>query len=184
MAMATPSSLINFNVNGVYGSKPLEHGMVKLIPSRSSPSNDLWKQKAKLHGRMSCKQQASARAAYDGGSGRGHVTGDFVAGLVLGGAIFGTLGYVFAPQISRSLMSIDKSMFTLEEAEEWWLRRKLPKPLYDEKDLEITRKSLTDKIDKLNAAIDHVAAQLKAGQNPPSLGKFEYPSDVKDAAHA
>lgn len=182
--MASPCSLTNFNVNGVYGSKPLGYGMVKLIPSRSSPSNNVWKQKAKLHGRMSCKQQASARASYDGGSGRGHAAGDFVAGLVLGGAIFGTLGYVFAPQISRSLMSIDKSMFTLEEAEEWWLRRKLPKPLYDEKDLEITRKSLTDKIDKLNAAIDHVAAQLKAGQNPPDFGKLEYPTDVKNAGHA
>ncbi|KAH9292053.1 hypothetical protein KI387_042760, partial [Taxus chinensis] len=119
----------------VCGSKSFEYGLVKLTPARCSPSNNAWKQKSKLYGHMSCKQRVSARAEYDGGSRRGSVTGDFVAGLLLGGAILGTLGYVFAPQISRSLLSIDRSMFTLEEIEDWWLRRKIPKRVYD-KDLE------------------------------------------------
>jgi hypothetical protein len=39
----------------------------------------------------------------DGSRGGG---GDFVAGFVLGGAIFGTLAYIFAPQVIRYLASL------------------------------------------------------------------------------
>ena len=34
----------------------------------------------------------------DGSSGGG---GDFAAGFLLGGAVFGTLAYIFAPQVIR-----------------------------------------------------------------------------------
>jgi hypothetical protein len=36
----------------------------------------------------------------DGSSGGG---GDFVAGFLLGGAVFGTVAYIFAPQVIRFL---------------------------------------------------------------------------------
>nr|GMD70549.1 Dynein heavy chain like [Ipomoea batatas] len=36
---------------------------------------------------------------------------EFIVGFLLGGAIFGTLGYVFAPQIRRSLLNEDESGF-------------------------------------------------------------------------
>ncbi len=46
--------------------------------------------------------------------------GGFLAGLVVGGAIFGALGYLFAPQISKALLSDDQ-------------RLKLPRFLEEEK---------------------------------------------------
>ncbi|XP_037497168.1 uncharacterized protein LOC105632476 [Jatropha curcas] len=44
-------------------------------------------------------RKLSVRAEYHDGSRGGG--GDFVAGFLLGGAIFGTLAYVFAPQIRK-----------------------------------------------------------------------------------
>ncbi|CAL8462341.1 g1874 [Coccomyxa elongata] len=76
--------------------------------------------------------------------------GGFLTGFVVGGAIFGALGFLFAPQISAALLSEDQ-------------RLKLPKFLdEEEKDPEATKQDLADKIASLNAAIDDVSAQLKA----------------------
>nr|CAD1844681.1 unnamed protein product [Ananas comosus var. bracteatus] len=81
----------------------------------------------------------------------------FVGGFVLGGLIVGTLGCVYAPQISKALAGADRKD----------LMRKLPKFLYDEeKALEKTRKILTEKIAQLNEAIDDVSSQLRAGDGP------------------
>ncbi|KAM1142477.1 hypothetical protein ACFX19_042997 [Malus domestica] len=41
----------------------------------------------------------TVRAEYSDDSRRGGGGADFVAGFVLGGAVFGTLAYVFAPQV-------------------------------------------------------------------------------------
>ena len=46
--------------------------------------------------------------------------GGFFAGVLVGGAIFGALGYLFAPQISKALLSDDQ-------------RLKLPRFLEEEK---------------------------------------------------
>ncbi|GAB4833033.1 hypothetical protein Ancab_007056 [Ancistrocladus abbreviatus] len=81
----------------------------------------------------------------------------FVGGFILGGLVIGTLGCIYAPQISKALAGADKKD----------LMRKLPKFIYDEeKALEKTRKILTEKIAQLNSAIDDVSAQLHTEETP------------------
>ncbi|GAX77975.1 hypothetical protein CEUSTIGMA_g5417.t1 [Chlamydomonas eustigma] len=77
----------------------------------------------------------------------------FVSGFVLGGVVFGTLGFIFAPQISKALLGDDQ-------------RLKLPRFLEDEvKDPEQTKQDLFDKIAQLNASIDEVSNKLNATSN-------------------
>ncbi|PNX97702.1 hypothetical protein L195_g025621 [Trifolium pratense] len=97
----------------------------------------------------------------------------FVGGFILGGLIVGTLGAVYAPQISNAIAGTDRKE----------LMRKLPKFIYDEeKALEVrsacywhcksvtaigkTRKVLANKIEQLNAAIDEISSQLRSEQTP------------------
>ncbi|KAI8475517.1 MAG: hypothetical protein J3K34DRAFT_464813 [Monoraphidium minutum] len=74
----------------------------------------------------------------------------FLSGFVMGGVVFGTLGFLFAPQISRALLGDDH-------------RLRLPRFMEEEmpKDPEATKQDLIDKIAQLNASIDEVAATLK-----------------------
>ncbi|KAH7687376.1 hypothetical protein IHE45_04G162600 [Dioscorea alata] len=67
----------------------------------------------------------SIRSEYSNGSSGG--SGDFFAGFLLGGAICGTLAYVFAPQIRRSLLNEDESGF-----------RRAKRPIYYDEGLEVT----------------------------------------------
>ncbi|KAL2499210.1 expressed protein localized to the inner membrane of the chloroplast [Abeliophyllum distichum] len=81
----------------------------------------------------------------------------FVGGFVLGGLIVGTLGCVYAPQISKTLAGADKKD----------IMKKLPKFIYDEeKALERQRKKLAEKIEQLNSAIDNVSNQLPSEDSP------------------
>ncbi|KAJ0970815.1 hypothetical protein J5N97_018774 [Dioscorea zingiberensis] len=98
------------------------------------------------HGRL------SVRAEYSDGSSGG--SGDFIAGFLLGGAICGTLAYVFAPQIRRSLLNEDESGF-----------RRAKRPIYYDEGLEKTRQTLNAKISQLNSAIDNVSSRLRGGGN-------------------
>ncbi|KAH6799829.1 inner membrane localized protein [Perilla frutescens var. hirtella] len=103
--------------------------------------------------RKSCSQSRGliVQASYSDG-GRSSGASAFVSGFVLGGLIVGTLGCVYAPQISKALTGTDKKD----------LMKKLPKFLYDEeKALEKQRKKLAEKIDQLNSAIDNVSTQLR-----------------------
>ncbi|XP_010549855.1 PREDICTED: uncharacterized protein LOC104820904 isoform X2 [Tarenaya hassleriana] len=90
-------------------------------------------------------------AAYRGGSS------DFVAGFLLGGAVFGTVAYIFAPQIRRSLLNEDENGF-----------RKPRQPAYYDEGLEKTRQTLNEKIGQLNSAIDNVSSRLRGGGNSSS----------------
>lgn len=146
MAAAAPAL-----INGASTSKSFEYGVVKLTPSRYSLSNFVRQNNLKPYGRISCKRHIS-RAEYDSGRGRGNNGGDFLAGFLLGGAVFGALGYLFAPQISRAL-------WTGYEDGLW---KKLPKRMDDDASMEKTRKTLNEKIAQLNAAIDEVSSQLRA----------------------
>ncbi|KAM7529484.1 hypothetical protein LguiB_032894 [Lonicera macranthoides] len=95
------------------------------------------------------RRPLTVRAGRDGRGPSG--ASIFVGGFVLGGIAVGTLGCIYAPQISNAL--------TGEPRKD--LMRKLPKFIYDEeKALEKTRKILTEKIAQLNTAIDEVSAQL------------------------
>ncbi|GAA0172881.1 hypothetical protein Leryth_016316 [Lithospermum erythrorhizon] len=96
------------------------------------------------------------RASYSDG-GRSSSSSSFVGGFILGGIVVGTLGAVFAPQISNALAGADKKD----------LMRKLPKFIYDEeKALEKQRKKLNEKIAQLNSAIDDVSNQLHTDDEP------------------
>eukprot|EP01026_Neomeris_dumetosa_P056600 TRINITY_DN5180_c0_g1_i10.p3 TRINITY_DN5180_c0_g1~~TRINITY_DN5180_c0_g1_i10.p3 ORF type:complete len:137 (+),score=25.46 TRINITY_DN5180_c0_g1_i10:45-455(+) len=85
----------------------------------------------------------SIRADRDGSGG------SFMSGFVFGGVIFGTLGFLFAPQISRALLNEEQKL-------------RLPRWLEEEeKDPEATKQKLFDKIDQLNEAIDEISSNIK-----------------------
>ncbi|XP_051150743.1 uncharacterized protein LOC127265100 isoform X2 [Andrographis paniculata] len=110
-------------------------------------------------------RQMSIRAQYNGrNSGNG---ADFVAGFLLGGALFGTLSYIFAPQIRRSLLNEDEYGF-----------RKAKRPIYYDEGLE-TRQTLNEKISQLNSAIDNVSSRLRGGNNLPQV---PVENDAEEAA--
>ncbi|KAJ6822117.1 uncharacterized protein M6B38_390490 [Iris pallida] len=98
------------------------------------------------------RQNLSVNAKYSDSSSAG--VGDFLAGFLLGGAVFGTLAYVFAPQIRRSVLNEDESGF-----------RKAKRPVYYDEGLEKTRQTLNAKISQLNSAIDNVSSRLRGGGN-------------------
>ncbi|XP_021717756.1 uncharacterized protein LOC110685525 [Chenopodium quinoa] len=109
-----------------------------------------------LHTKKATQKPLVVQASYSDG-GRPSSASVFVSGFVLGGLVVGTLGCVYAPQISKALAGADKKD----------LMRKLPKFIYDEeKALERTRKILTEKIDQLNSAIDDVSSQLRSDGTP------------------
>ncbi|XP_052180310.1 uncharacterized protein LOC127793577 isoform X2 [Diospyros lotus] len=130
-------------------------------------SDELWSRKCnsigdtsrltvyKKSNKQPTKHKLSVCAEYNDHRGGG---GDFVAGFLLGGAIFGTLAYVFAPQIRRSLLNEDEYGFR---------RAKRPIYYYDE-GLE-TRQTLNAKISQLNSAIDNVSSRLRGGNNMPPV---------------
>mmetsp|Transcript_23847 Transcript_23847/g.32787 ORF Transcript_23847/g.32787 Transcript_23847/m.32787 type:complete len:175 (-) Transcript_23847:313-837(-) len=81
---------------------------------------------------------------------------NFMWGFLVGGAVFGTAAFLFAPQLSKRLLSEND-------------RIRLPRFLNeDDDDLETTRRTLNDKIAQLNTAIDEVSAQLEGSdENVP-----------------
>ncbi|XP_075521399.1 uncharacterized protein LOC142554616 isoform X2 [Primulina tabacum] len=104
------------------------------------------------------KRTLTIQAGYSDG-GRSGSTSLFIGGFVLGGLIVGTLGCVYAPQISKALTGADKKD----------LMKKLPKFIYDEgKALEKQRKKLSENIEQLNSAIDEVSNQLISEEHPPN----------------
>ncbi|TYJ46794.1 hypothetical protein E1A91_A02G142900v1 [Gossypium mustelinum] len=101
-------------------------------------------------------RQFSVCAEYCDGSRGGAI--DFAAGFLLGGAIFGTIAYVFAPQIRRSLLNVDEYGF-----------RTAKRLIYYDEGLEQTRQTLNKKISQLNSAIDNVSSRLRGGNNSPTV---------------
>lgn len=87
----------------------------------------------------------------------------FTAGFILGGVVFGALGFLFAPQISRALLGEDD-------------RLRLPRVLAGEdapalpRDPEAAKQDLIDKIAQLNASIDEVASQLRQKEDTAGGG--------------
>eukprot|EP00262_Sarcandra_glabra_P015937 TRINITY_DN5030_c0_g1_i1.p1 TRINITY_DN5030_c0_g1~~TRINITY_DN5030_c0_g1_i1.p1 ORF type:complete len:184 (-),score=31.84 TRINITY_DN5030_c0_g1_i1:219-731(-) len=142
----------NPNIPSFSGStlKPLEQCLLNCSPMNFSRS--LTRQRK---GKPTSPLTVRAADSRDGG--RPNSASIFVGGFVLGGIIVGTLGCVYAPQISKALTGTDRKD----------LMRKLPKFIYDEeKALEKTRKILTQKIEQLNSAIDDVSSQLRADDAP------------------
>ncbi|KAL5724363.1 hypothetical protein ACHQM5_007635 [Ranunculus cassubicifolius] len=98
------------------------------------------------------QKKFTVRAEYNDESRGGG--GDFVTGFLLGGAVFGTLAYIFAPQIRRSILNEDEYGF-----------RRAKRPMYYDEGLEKTRQTLNAKISQLNSAIDNVSSRLRGGNN-------------------
>ncbi|XP_071703903.1 uncharacterized protein [Rutidosis leptorrhynchoides] len=114
---------------------------------------------AKLSFGQSCisKRTSSIVARYSNDERSSDVNA-FIGGFVLGGLFVGTLGCIYAPQISKALAGTDKKE----------LLKKLPNFIYDEeKALEKTRQKLAQKIAELNSAIDDVSSQLKSDDDEP-----------------
>ncbi|XP_010420368.1 PREDICTED: uncharacterized protein LOC104705959 [Camelina sativa] len=99
----------------------------------------------------------SVSAGYRDGSRSGS-SGDFIAGFLLGGAVFGAVAYIFAPQIRRSV---------LNEEDEYGFK-KPQQPTYYDEGLEKTRETLNEKIGQLNSAIDNVSSRLRGREKNSS----------------
>ncbi|KAI4295254.1 hypothetical protein L6164_035320 [Bauhinia variegata] len=141
------------SISGIGGShlKPRELWLTKRDSLGVAPKLTL-QRKSNL---ISRKRSSPICAEYrDGGRGGG---ADFVTGFLLGGAVFGTLAYIFAPQIRRSLLNEDEHGF-----------RRARRPIYYDEGLESTRQTLNDKIRQLNSTIDKVSSRLRGGSNAPA----------------
>ncbi|GAB2221790.1 hypothetical protein Droror1_Dr00012978 [Drosera rotundifolia] len=118
--------------------------------------------------RFPARRRSAISAEYSDGRGGGGGAGDFFAGVLVGGAVFGTLAYVFAPQLRRSLLNEDEYGF-----------RRAKRPIYYEDDdgLEKTRQTLNAKLSQLNSAIDKVSSRLR-GNDVPSPVPIEFESNM------
>eukprot|EP00249_Psilotum_nudum_P009972 c22258_g2_i1 orf=124-645(+) len=155
MAMAvhflSTSPICHWRLREGFTSKSSQPLQVKQTPLTTIPLQLTREWKNLYHGqntRNSCR--FCVFAEYNGMRGG---TGDFLAGFLLGGAVFGALGYLLAPEVRKALSSSEKGIGGLS--------RTLQKSWEDD-GLEKTRKTLNEKIAQLNAAIDNVSAQLKA----------------------
>ncbi|GLT36858.1 hypothetical protein SLA2020_112080 [Shorea laevis] len=132
----------------------------------SAKSNKLAKTSSLAVGRKSNQLPSNRKFAVcaeyrDSNRGGGS---DFVAGFLLGGAVFGTLAYTFAPQIRRALLNED----------EYGFRRPKRPAYYDEgldEGLEKTRQTLNEKITQLSSAIDNISSRLRGGNNSPKISR-------------
>ena len=77
-----------------------------------------------------------------------------MSGFIVGGVVFGALGFIFAPQISKALLGDDAKL-------------RLPHFLEEEgeKDPAATKQDLIEKINQLNKSIDEVAGKLNKESN-------------------
>ncbi|CAM6121899.1 unnamed protein product [Calypogeia fissa] len=154
MQSATLSSQMAV-VSGV--AAPRSSGLSLVRLPKSVKSQCLRHANVAYGNRSDSRRQFVVSAEYRRGGG----AGDFVAGFLLGGVIFGAIGYLIAPVVNKTIAAVEKETQDDEEVE--GPPKKLPKYVEDEEGLEqSTRKSLNEKIAQLNAAIDNVSAQLRA----------------------
>ena len=154
MATATTTTIVSVSVPGRSHLKPHELRSTKC----NSFGNTLRLPYQRKSNQPSTNRKLSVRAEYKDRRGKG---GDFVAGFLLGGAVFGTLAYIYAPQIRRLLLNEDEYGF-----------RRPRGPIYydeDESGLEKTRHALNAKIRQLNSAINNVSSRLRGGNNMPPI---------------
>ena len=146
------------------------------------------------------------KSSSGGGGTKGK--GGFVGGVLIGGAVFGALGFLFAPQLSKHILKGKKVLDDLldddtdDDDEESFLEEEEDRDdvahRYDEdgnptsalasssmrlekraeKELEETRKSLNQKIAELNQAIDEFSEEADA-RLTAKLGRL---SDELDSA--
>jgi len=171
------------------------------LSSSSSREKSLFFQRSSRWGSEKKKQTTRIKANIEDcdivpKSGGKATKGGFVGGLLIGGAIFGALGFLFAPQLSKHILKGKKVLDDLleeeEEEEENWVEEKetnatsssssssIKSEKRAEKELEETRKSLNQKIAELNKAIDEFSDEADVRLNA-KLGRM---SEELDSAEA
>ncbi|XP_072993384.1 uncharacterized protein [Typha latifolia] len=158
--MAISASFATLFLTGGAHSKKFNVHLGKLKESGGYPSRLAIQQKPK---QKNFHRNISVCAEYSDNSRGGG--GDFLAGFLLGGAVFGTLAYVFAPQLVTMQTSIASQIRrSLLNEDEYGFRR-AKRPIYYDEGLEKTRQTLNAKINQLNSAIDNVSSRLRGGNN-------------------
>ena len=98
----------------------------------------------------------TTRASKDSGANSGGGMGKFLGGFLLGGAVFGVAGVLFAPQLSKTFLkgkdAAGRFLYDDYESDE-----------DADAALERTRNDLNEKIAQLNAAIDTFAGEADKG---------------------
>ncbi|KAJ4829185.1 hypothetical protein Tsubulata_007881 [Turnera subulata] len=112
-------------------------------------------------------RRLSVSAKHDDGSSRGG-GGDFIAGFLLGGAVFGTLAYIYSPQLRKFILNENEAGFRLPRTSPY-------AGYYDEggfldDGLEKTKQTLNKKVKQLNSAIDDFSSWLKRDKMPKISG--------------
>lgn len=129
--------------------------------------------------RAATAERGPERGGHDNGEGRGGGGGGgFVPGLLLGGAVFGALGFFFAPQLSRVVLR------GKEKLQEGWGGTSVPFLESDEERMESTRQNLNEKIAALNAAIDEFSAQAEGSGLGSKIAQLNDDIDSLEAAAA
>ena len=109
----------------------------------------------------------TTRASKDSGANSGGGMGKFLGGFLLGGAVFGVAGVLFAPQLSKTFLkgkdAAGRFLYDDYESDE-----------DADAALERTRNDLNEKIAQLNAAIDTFAGEAEDAED----------ADAADAADA
>ncbi|KAJ0243652.1 Uncharacterized protein HA466_0196790 [Hirschfeldia incana] len=160
--MASSSCVAHLSLSGVSQSH-----YVKTNGLSTTKLNSICKTPAlSIHKKSDRSRKFSVSAEY--GRRRGSGGGDFVAGFLLGGALFGAAAYIFAPQIRRSIMS-EEDEYGFKKAEQ---------PSYYDEGLEKTRETLNEKIGQLNSAIDNVSSRLR-GREKKSPSPVETDPEVE-----
>ncbi|CAK8539995.1 unnamed protein product [Lathyrus sativus] len=110
---------------------------------------------------------------------RGGGGGELLTGFILGGAIFGTLAYVFGPQIRRAVRNENEHGFQRARRPIYYEEEGLRSIHYDE-GLERTKETLNEKIGQLNSAIDNIYSRLR-GKNKkvPAAAPKESDSEIE-----
>ncbi|KFK25887.1 hypothetical protein AALP_AA8G175100 [Arabis alpina] len=120
-----------------------------------------------IHKKSNRIHKFSVSAGYRDGSRSGS-SGDFIAGFLLGGALFGTVAYLFAPQIRRSILNEDEDEYGFKKPQQ---------PTYYDEGLEKTRETLNKKIGQLNSAIDNVSLRLRGREKNTSSSNVPAETD-------
>ncbi|WZN66503.1 hypothetical protein HKI87_15g80700 [Chloropicon roscoffensis] len=126
----------------VAGSRTAAGGRCQVVPPRPRAARDT--QQGLSLRRVSTPRRAGLVAA---SGSRRDGAGGFWSGVLVGGTVFGVLGFLFAPQVSRALLNSERMKKLLGDGSE---------------NLEVTREMLNDKISELNSAIDGVSQQLQS----------------------
>jgi len=117
----------------------------------------------------------TTRASKDSGANSGGGMGKFLGGFLLGGAVFGVAGVLFAPQLSKTFLkgkdAAGRFLYDDYESDE-----------DADAALERTRNDLNEKIAQLNAAIDTFAGEAEDAEDAEDADAADATDQGEDAA--